>query len=87
MKKIIILFVTALTLFSCTSNEENLHEETIDEYVNNNEMHTVKLTYQNMLTGIDRIKFEGLPIQEQNNKWMPVSGNPNHRNGIISIIF
>ncbi|CAA0260623.1 hypothetical protein [Tenacibaculum maritimum] len=67
MKKIIILFITALTFLSCSSNDDN---KTIDGE-NNNEVHTVKITYQNMKTGLDRIKLEGLPIQEQNNKWMP----------------
>lgn len=73
MKKIIILFITALILFSCTSNDENLGEEAADE-INNNQIHTVKITiarHENSESFM-KIKFEGLPIQEQNNKWMPI---------------
>ncbi|WP_299711490.1 hypothetical protein [uncultured Tenacibaculum sp.] len=67
MKKTIIFFMSFLTLLACSSNDNslNINEETF----------IVKMTYQNMTTGLDRIKFEGLPILEQDNKWMPANKN------------
>lgn len=68
MKKILTLFITIFTLLSCTSNDENLIDET-----KNNEIYTVKVTFakDGNSSPFNKIKFEGLPIKEQNNKWMP----------------
>lgn len=67
MKKAIICLMSFLTLLACSSNDNSSN---IDE-----EIFVVKMTYQNMTTGFDRIKFEGLPILEQDNKWMPANRN------------
>ena len=73
MKKTLLLFITFLSFLSCTSNEENLDDSILDE-VNNNQIHTVKITIARSENSepFMKIKFEGLPIQEQNNKWMPI---------------